>query len=60
MDNVKNSQRNDSTSMDRLVDTLKAKNVDGVTHMGEKGNKNFVIPFSDSFSQFLIWLNQGS
>ncbi len=60
MDDVKSSQRNDSTSMDRLVDTLKTKSVDGVTHVGEKGDKNFAIPFSDSFSQFLIWLNQGS
>jgi hypothetical protein len=60
MDDVKSSQRNDSTSMDRLFDTLKIKSVDGVTHVGEKGDKSFAIPFSDSFSQFLIWLNQGS
>lgn len=60
MDDVKNSQRNDSTSMDRLFDTLKNKSVDGAIHVGEKGDKNFAIPFGDSFSQFLMWLNQGS
>ncbi|HEY5371075.1 MAG TPA: alpha/beta hydrolase-fold protein [Hanamia sp.] len=60
MDDMKNPQRNDSTGMERLFDVLKTKSVDGVSRLGIEADKNRVVPFSDSFSQFLTWLNQGS
>lgn len=60
MDDMRNSQRNDSTGMEKLFEVLKTKSVDGVTRVGIEADKNRVIPFSDSFSQFLTWLNQGA
>jgi Putative esterase len=59
MDDMRNSQRNDSTGMEKLFDVLNTKSVDGLSRVGTEEDKNRVIPFSDSFSQFLTWLNQG-
>jgi|GEM_PF-1265460 len=59
MDDIKNSQRNDSTSMERLFDALKLKGQEpGVERVGMEGDKDRFIPFRDSFFQFLMWINQ--
>jgi predicted alpha/beta superfamily hydrolase len=56
--NTGNSQRNDSTSMEHLFDVLKIKGQEkSVTWVGIDNDKNRVNSFSDSFSQFLIWIN---
>lgn len=58
MDAIRNPQRNDSTSMERLLDALNKKGIDGVTRVGTEGDRDRIVPFKDSFFQFLMWLNQ--
>lgn len=58
MDDIKNPQRTDSTSMERLFDALKKKGQEqSVTRVGTESDKDRFILFKDSFIQFLLWLN---
>ncbi len=58
-DDFGNSQINDSTSMQHLLDVLKMKGQEqAVTLLGIESDNNRLIPFSDSFVQFLFWLNE--
>lgn len=55
---TENSQINDSTSMENFVEVLKTKGQEqSVTRVGIENDKVRVNSFSDSFSQFLLWLN---
>lgn len=59
MDDTTIAKRNDSTSMRALFDVLNTKGMNqGVSRINVESNKNGMVPFKDSFSQFLLWLNQ--
>ena len=59
MTDIKNPQRNDSTGMKKLVDVLKTKGQEeNIKLVGIEGDKNRFVPFKDSFTQFLFWLNE--
>lgn len=55
-DDLKNPSRSDSVRVQRFFDILKDKGYDqGLTIAGTEDDKNRVIPFKDSFIQFLLW-----
>lgn len=57
----KTSEMIDSTSMSHLVEVLKMKGQEqSIKRPGIENNKDRVNSFRDSFSQFLIWLNEGN
>lgn len=58
---MRNPQKNDSTSMEHLFEVLKMKGQEqSVSRVGIERDKDRVNSFNDSFSQFLIWLNEGN
>ena len=59
MADTTNAKKSDSTSMERLFDVLNTKGMNqGVSRINIESNKNGIVPFKDSFSKFLMWLNQ--
>lgn len=59
IDDTTNAKTTDSTSMKRLIDVLNIKGMgQGVNRINVESNKNRLVPFKESFSQFLIWLNE--
>lgn len=59
MADTTNAEKSDSTSMERLFDVLNTKGMNqGVSRINIESNKNDVVPFKDSFSKFLMWLNE--
>ena len=58
-DYMENSQTDDSTSMQHLLDVLKMKGQEqSLTIVGIESDRDRNIPFKDSFTQFLFWLNE--
>ncbi|MEO6894082.1 MAG: alpha/beta hydrolase-fold protein, partial [Ginsengibacter sp.] len=56
---MKDSQSNDSTSMEHLFEVLKMKGQEqAVTRDEIESDENRANSFGASFSQFLIWLNE--
>lgn len=59
MDDIRNPQRNDSTGTKQLFEVLKMKGQEqAIKLVGDENEKNRIVPFRDSFSQFLMWLNE--
>lgn len=54
------TKRGNSTSIGHLFDVLNTKGMNqGVSRINVESNKNSIVSFKDSFSQFLMWLNKG-
>jgi hypothetical protein len=59
MDDIRNTQNDDSTGMNKLFDILEIKGQgQSVSRVGTEGDKNRFISFKDEFTQFLLWLNE--